>query len=99
MTAGRAVRSPLTREQQALVESAREIVEGIARSTRARCGRALRQDELEAAGQLGLVEAAQSYDASLGVPFEAFARQRVGGAMLNAIKRARPHLRGRAAVS
>src|SRR5262249_16753729 len=56
MTRG-AARPPLTREQQALVQAAKDMVDVIARSIRARGGRALRRDELVAAGYLGLIQA------------------------------------------
>ena len=42
--------------------------------------------ELISVGVLGLVEAASRYQPSLGVPFEAFARRRVHGAMLDSLR-------------
>jgi RNA polymerase sigma factor for flagellar operon FliA len=42
--------------------------------------------ELIGVGALALVDAAGRYKPSLGVPFEAFARQRVHGAMLDALR-------------
>ena len=41
-------------------------------------------NELISVGVLGLVEAANRFQPSLGVPFDAFARRRVHGAMLDA---------------
>jgi len=100
MTRRRAHHPPLTAAQQALVESARDLVKAVARSIQARYGNALLpKGELRAAGNIGLVEAAQSFDETLGVPFEAFARRRVSGAMLNAIARELPHLRSRVAAT
>lgn len=43
-------------------------------------------NELISVGVLGLVEAANRYQPSLGVPFDAFARRRVHGAMLDALR-------------
>ena len=46
------------------------------------------REELARAGALGLVEAAQRYDESRGVPFERFAAQRIRGAILDAVRSA-----------
>jgi RNA polymerase sigma factor for flagellar operon FliA len=43
-------------------------------------------NELISVGVLGLVEAANRYQPALGVPFDAFARRRVQGAMLDALR-------------
>jgi RNA polymerase sigma factor for flagellar operon FliA len=43
-------------------------------------------EDLVSAGMLGLIEAAGRYQPSLGVPFQAFARRRVHGAMLDALR-------------
>jgi RNA polymerase sigma factor FliA len=43
-------------------------------------------EDLISAGVLGLIEAAGRYQPSLGVPFQAFARRRVHGAMLDALR-------------
>ena len=43
-------------------------------------------EDLISAGVLGLIEAAGRYQPSLGVPFQAFARRRVQGAMLDALR-------------
>ena len=42
--------------------------------------------ELISVGVLGLIEAAQRYQPSLGVPFDAFARRRIHGAMLDSLR-------------
>lgn len=42
--------------------------------------------ELISVGVLGLVEAANRFQPSLGVPFDAFARRRIHGAMLDALR-------------
>ncbi len=44
-------------------------------------------ENLEAAGVLGLVEAAQQFDESRGVPFKGFAYNRVRGAILDELRR------------
>jgi RNA polymerase sigma factor for flagellar operon FliA len=44
------------------------------------------RQELARAGALGLVEAAQRYDASRGVPFDRFAARRIRGAILDAVR-------------
>lgn len=43
-------------------------------------------NELVSVGMMGLVEAARRYQPSLGVPFDAFARRRVNGAMVDALR-------------
>jgi len=43
-------------------------------------------NELIGVGMVGLVDAARRFQPSLGVPFEAFARRRVHGAMLDALR-------------
>ncbi len=44
-------------------------------------------DDLEADGYVGLVEANNRFDPQLGVPFDAFARRRVRGAIFDGIQR------------
>lgn len=44
-------------------------------------------EELVGVGVMGLVEAAGRYESSTGVPFDAFARQRIHGAMLDELRR------------
>lgn len=46
------------------------------------------RDELVRAGALGLVEAAQRYDQTRGVPFNRFAAQRIRGAIIDAVRSA-----------
>jgi RNA polymerase sigma factor FliA len=43
-------------------------------------------NDLVSVGVLGLIDAAARYKASLGVPFDAYARRRVHGAMLDALR-------------
>src|SRR5262245_41778154 len=42
--------------------------------------------ELISVGMMGLVEAARRYEPSRGVPFDAFARRRIQGAMVDALR-------------
>jgi RNA polymerase sigma factor for flagellar operon FliA len=46
------------------------------------------REELARAGALGLIEAAQRYDAEQGVPFDRFAAQRIRGAILDSVRAA-----------
>jgi RNA polymerase sigma factor FliA len=43
-------------------------------------------NELISVGMMGLVESARRYEPSLGVPFDAFARRRVHGAMVDSLR-------------
>jgi RNA polymerase sigma factor FliA len=43
-------------------------------------------NELVSVGMVGLIEAARRYQPSLGVPFDAFARRRVHGAMVDSLR-------------
>lgn len=51
-------------------------------------------DDLVAVAQLGLVEAAHSFDAGRGIPFSAFATLRIRGAVLDELRRRDPLGRG-----
>jgi RNA polymerase sigma factor for flagellar operon FliA len=46
----------------------------------------LSRDDLASAGALGLISAAESFDASLGVPFGAYARRRILGAFADEMR-------------
>src|SRR5438067_12880588 len=72
--------------RQALAEANLGLVQAIAYLVRARTSWRLDIEELKAAGALGLVEAAQRFDPSLGIPFGAFARPRIEGAMLDFLR-------------
>src|SRR5262249_13658173 len=43
-------------------------------------------NELVSVGMMGLVEAARGFEPALGVPFDAFARRRVHGAMVDSLR-------------
>jgi RNA polymerase sigma factor for flagellar operon FliA len=66
-----------------LVTSHLALVGHITRETAARLPRHLDSDDLMGAGALALVQAAQSFDPTLGVPFGRFASTRVRGAMID----------------
>ena len=73
--------------RDALIESHQHIVVRLARQLACRTSHGITQDDLSGAGYLGLVEAAQRYDATQNDSFEAYARTRVRGAMLDEIRR------------
>lgn len=63
-----------------------EIVDAIARQVAKCLNAGLDRDELVAFGREGLLFAARRFDPSRGVPFQAYARQRVRGAMYDGIR-------------
>lgn len=68
-----------------LVEAHQALVFALARQQRYRLGGDI--DELVGDGMLALVEAAQRFDPSMSVPFQAFARIRVRGAMVDGYRK------------
>ena len=75
-------------EQRALIESGRQQVEPLASLLAARYRGLLDEGELRAAGEDGLISAARSYERDSEVPFGYFARYRIQGAMLDALRAA-----------
>ena len=75
---------PQTRDQ--LVMSHVALVKVLAHRLAHRLPPEVELNELISVGVLGLVEAANRYQPALGVPFDAFARRRVQGAMLDALR-------------
>lgn len=76
-------------ERLAVEERVREalpLVTHCVASVAARVPRHVRPDELVSAGLLGLAQAAKSWDADRGVPFEHYARQRIKGALLDELR-------------
>ena len=65
-------------------------VKAAARRLARRSGSPVEVDELVALGSEGLVEAARSFDPTRGVPFGAYARVRVQGAMLDGLRALAP---------
>jgi RNA polymerase sigma factor for flagellar operon FliA len=78
-----------SREGEAL-EGQLVWVKAAARKLARRAGPAAEWDELYGWGAEGLVEAARSFDPQRGVPFAAYARQRVRGAMLDGMRAMSP---------
>lgn len=69
-----------------LVERAMPMVTGLARSL-AKSWPRTNREELVSTGYVALVECTRAYDPSTGTPFEAFARKRVRGAMIELVVR------------
>src|SRR5512134_1804578 len=65
-------------------------VRAAARRLARRAGPAAEVEELVGWGSEGLVEAARSFDPARGVPFAAYARARVHGAMLDGMRAMSP---------
>jgi len=62
------------------------LVHALARRTAARLPHGVDVDELAGAGVLGLIEAVERFDASRGIAFLAYAKFRILGAMLDALR-------------
>ena len=76
--------APLSREQ--LITQHVELARRVARHAAARVPAGAAREEAISAGLLGLVEAADRFDPSRGVPFDAFLRRRVHGAVLDFLR-------------
>jgi len=75
-------RTPLNDDQQGLTVRYLPLAQSLAR--RAAQARPAGRDEFESAALLALVEAAQSFDPSVGIDFATFARHRIRGALVDA---------------
>jgi RNA polymerase sigma factor for flagellar operon FliA len=75
-----------TEERDRLVMAHLPLVKILAQRLSQRLPSQVEFNELVSVGVLGLIEAANRYEPSLGVPFEAFARRRVHGAMLDSLR-------------
>ena len=73
-------------ERDRLVVAHLELVKAMARRLAQRLPPQVEVPDLVSIGVLGLIEAAGRYRSSMGVPFDAFARRRVHGAMLDALR-------------
>jgi RNA polymerase sigma factor for flagellar operon FliA len=62
------------------------LVKSLAQRLAQRLPAQVQVEDLVSAGVLGLIEAAGRYKSSTGVPFQAFARRRIHGAMLDALR-------------
>lgn len=69
------------------VQSYLPLVERIARSFLRKVPSHVTAEELVSAGVVGLLEAADRYDSSRGIPFDRFASSRVRGAILDDLRR------------
>lgn len=73
-------------QRDALVMAHVDLVKAMASRLGRRLPSQVELSELVSVGVLGLIEAANRYQPSLGVPFDAFARRRINGAMLDALR-------------
>ena len=73
---------------QALIENHRSYARAIAAEVLRKLPSHAEKDDLEAAADLGLVEAAQAFDASRGVQFKTFSYYRIRGAVYDSIRKA-----------
>lgn len=73
-------------ERDALVIGHVGLVKAMARRLAQRLPAQVEMNDLISVGVMGLIDAAGRYRPSMGVPFDAFARRRVHGAMLDALR-------------
>ncbi|MEJ7732988.1 MAG: sigma-70 family RNA polymerase sigma factor [Polyangiaceae bacterium] len=79
--------APLSAEQQRMVEQTRWLVPHIARDAARRLKQLALRIDVSALADEGLTLAARSYDPTLGVPFERYARYRATGTIFDAARR------------
>jgi RNA polymerase sigma factor for flagellar operon FliA len=85
-------RAPEIADDQRLAERNQLVLEhvGLVKALASRMARRVpaqvEVSELVSVGMVGLIDAAGRYERSLGVPFDAFARRRVHGAMLDSLR-------------
>jgi RNA polymerase sigma factor for flagellar operon FliA len=84
MRVGARVEERSTRDQLVLEHVG--LVKALAQRLAQRLPAQVELTDLVSVGVLGLIDAATRYKASTGVPFDAFARRRVQGAMLDALR-------------
>ena len=84
MSAAAIAVDPAVRDQ--LVMTHVDLVKAMACRLRRRLPAQVEVSELVSVGVLGLIDAATRYQPTLGVPFDAFARRRIQGAMLDALR-------------
>jgi len=80
----RRTHDPSTRNE--LLERHLYLVRLLARKLSIRIGRVVEIDDLMSAGTLGLVQALEGYDVSLGIAFVTYASRRISGAMLDELR-------------
>ncbi|MEC8952597.1 MAG: FliA/WhiG family RNA polymerase sigma factor [Acidobacteriota bacterium] len=76
-----------TTEQQNRIEDGVPFVQALARRVAASMPHSIDVGDLVQDGMIGLIDAAQRFDASRGIKFETFAERRVRGAMIDALRR------------
>ncbi len=64
-----------------------DLVARLARRVKAKLPPSVELDDLVQEGKIGLMQAAERYDASRGVPFQAYAERRIVGQMLSICRR------------
>jgi RNA polymerase sigma factor for flagellar operon FliA len=69
-----------------LIVACYPLVQRIARRIRSRLPQGIALDELVSTGVIGLIEAVERYDPARGIPFEAFAKHRIQGAILDSLR-------------
>ena len=79
------------RRRNSLVEANLSLVRPIAAHYAASCTES--RDDLQQVGLLGLIRAAELYDLSLDVPFSAYARRHIRGAILHYLRDTAPLVR------
>jgi RNA polymerase sigma factor for flagellar operon FliA len=84
--AGGADTDPRLIERNRLVIEHVGLVKALASRLAQRVPSQVEVNELVSAGMIGLIDAAGRYRPALGVPFDAFARRRVHGAMLDSLR-------------
>jgi RNA polymerase sigma factor for flagellar operon FliA len=82
-----AAAAPDLKERDELVMAHVDLVKSMASRLGRRVPSHVELSELVSVGVLGLIDAAQRFQPALGVPFDAFARRRIHGAMLDALRR------------
>jgi len=82
----RARRDEQGRHEDELVQRGLPLVQYVTSDIVARVPRSVARDDLVSAGQLGLAQAARSWDPKRGVTFECFARTRIRGAILDELR-------------
>ena len=63
------------------------LVKRVALHLQARVPKFMELDELIQVGTIGLIEASKSFDASKGVDFDVFAKNRIRGAILDQVRK------------
>ena len=80
-------RAPLATHQHDRVVATLPFVESLARRMASTMPNSVDVGDLVQDGVIGLMDAAQRFDADRGIKFETFAERRVRGAMIDALRR------------